>query len=118
MKYKNKHQTNHYQRGFGNKATENTKRKINLRVGLGILTIGMIMLYLFQNNCLAITGFEIRELEREIYTLQETNKDLTLHVNQLRSIGNLEKVSQDLAMVRIGQAEHIAYRMSTVALNK
>ena len=92
--------------------------KTGWRAGLGILTLTMILVYLFQVNCLAITGFEIKEIERDIYTLQKTNKELTLQVTQLRSINNLEKVAQDLSMVVVNQAEHLSFDAPVVALNK
>jgi hypothetical protein len=92
--------------------------KTSWRFGLGFLTLGLVLVYLFQVNCLAITGFEIKELERDVYTLQETNKELTLQVTQLESINNLEKVSQDLAMVSIDNVEHIGVGLASVALNK
>lgn len=113
MKIKNK--KNHCQNRISRKSA-NIKKL--WRGGLFVFTVAIVLVYLFQVNCLAITGFEIKELEREIYSLQETNKDLTLTVTQLHSINNLEKISQDLSMVRIDGADYIDYQVDSVALNK
>ncbi|MFA7662390.1 MAG: hypothetical protein WCX88_00590 [Patescibacteria group bacterium] len=121
MNYKNKYRQNYQlqnNRQLFSKVMKFFEFKTSWRVGLSILTLSLVLVYLFQINCLAITGFEIKELERDIYTSQQANKELTLQVAQLQSINNLEKVSQDLAMVKIDQAEHVNSGLASVALNK
>ena len=70
-------------------------------VMVGLLFVGSIVVYLVEVNYIAAKGFQVRDIEKQIIALQESNEKLQLQAIEMRSMTDLsEKVSQ-LNMVPI-----------------
>jgi hypothetical protein len=55
--------------------------------------------YLYQVNDLATKGYEIRDIENRIQTLEKESKKMQIKEVELRSMYNIEKSTQDLNLV-------------------
>lgn len=86
--------------------------------GLGIIAIVAIFGYLFSVNALAIKGFEIKELQKEITSLEKEHNDLKFEVAKLQSIDDLENSSENFGLIKISQAQYINSAPDAIALNK
>ncbi|KKQ79702.1 MAG: hypothetical protein UT02_C0026G0004 [Parcubacteria group bacterium GW2011_GWC2_38_7] len=62
---------------------------------------GSLVLYLAQVNTIASKGFALRDLQRQIATLQLENEKLSVNVVELKSMNELNAKVADLKMVPI-----------------
>ncbi len=62
--------------------------------------------YLMQVNNLAITGYSIRDLENEIYELEEENHSLELVIAQKQSIYEIKDKVVDLDLKPVSYLEY------------
>jgi hypothetical protein len=87
-------------------------------LNLSILVIAGIVgvFYLFQTNFIAIEGYKIDDLKKQISELQAQNRDLELKTIEMQSIVNLEDRVSSLNMVEVGKVSHIDKVSSAVAL--
>lgn len=63
--------------------------------------------YLFQVNSLAAKGYELKELQKNLASLQETNKKGRIQEVELMSMYNIEKVTQDLDLVNLSNVTYL-----------
>lgn len=102
MKYTNKNKK-------GSAANINGPKKISaLNALLTIIIIVVGLTYLIQINSLATKGYEIKELENEIYTLELETSDLQSLTLELQSMNNIQTKVTQLNMVAVGQAEYLS----------
>jgi hypothetical protein len=85
---------------------------------LGVLIFCSGMLYLWQINGLATTGYKIKELENKAASLKSDNKHLQLEITRLRSTSRLEQKVAELKMVTVAKVEYLQANGSTVAMNR
>lgn len=83
-----------------------------------ILLCCLSLFYLAQSNQTATKGYEIRELEDRLSSLEETNNKLELKAAELQSVKNVEEASKHLNMVPIEKVFYITPQGTTVALQK
>lgn len=93
----------------------NNRNKLIL---LGILIFCGGMMYLWQINGLATTGYKIKELENKAAALKSENKHLQLEITKLRSTSRLEQKVAELKMVAVAKVEYLQANGSTVAMNR
>jgi hypothetical protein len=55
--------------------------------------------YLYQVNDLATKGYEIRDIENQIQTLEKDSKKMKIKEVELRSMYNIEKSTQELNLI-------------------
>lgn len=80
------------------------KEEINVGSrGIILILSGVVIFfgvfYLYQVNNLATKGYEIREMESKIATLNDANRKNKIYEMELRSMHNIEKEMQDLNLV-------------------
>jgi len=90
----------------------------NSLIILGILIFSCGLLYLWQINCLATKGYQIKELENKAAALKNENKRLQVEITQLRSTTRLEEKIAELKMVSVVRVEYLQANGSTVAMNR
>lgn len=66
---------------------------------LAFLIIMAGSFYLYQVNDLATKGFEVRDLEKRIQSLEKEEKQMQIREVELRSMYNIEKSTEDLNLV-------------------
>jgi hypothetical protein len=83
-----------------------TKQKGNSKILFlslsGVLVLMIFVFgafYLYQVNDLATKGYEIRDIENRIQTLEKESKKMQIKEVELRSMYNIEKSTQDLNLV-------------------
>ncbi|MFA7319349.1 MAG: hypothetical protein WC022_02010 [Parcubacteria group bacterium] len=64
-------------------------------------------LYLFQVNSLAAKGYELKELQNSLLSLQEANKKGRIQEVELMSMYNIEKVTQNSDLVSLNNATYL-----------
>jgi cell division protein FtsL len=94
-----------------------TKNRNNIII-LGSLIFVCGILYLWQINCMATSGYEIKELENKAAALKDENKDLQVQITELRSTSRLETKIAELKMVEVARVEYLQANGSTVAMNR
>ena len=58
-------------------------------------------IYLLEVNTIAAKGFQIREFEKQVYSLREQNDKLAIEVVEMRSMNNLDEQVSELGMVTV-----------------
>lgn len=102
----------------GTRSRKNSSRKnvqqINLKLELKsacfILAATVVFsgaFYLYQVNDLASKGYELRDLQDRVATLQATNKKGTIQEVELMSMYNIEKVTQNLDLVNMSDVKYL-----------
>jgi cell division protein FtsL len=71
----------------------------NLVISLGFIFFILGVFYLYQVNDLATKGYEIRDIEKQIASLSQVNKDNRIKEVELKSMYNIEKTAQSLNLV-------------------
>jgi len=77
---------------------------------LVVLFIGSIAMYLFEVNSIAVKGFRVRDLEKQIAELRYENEKLQLQAVELKSMTDLSAKVIELEMVPV---EEITYLDTT-----
>jgi hypothetical protein len=90
----------------------------NSLIILGILIFSCGLLYLWQINCLATRGYQIKELENKAAVLKDANKHLQVEITQLRSTTRLEAKVAELKMVSVARVEYLQANGTSVAMNR
>lgn len=109
----------------GNQKKE-TRQASNQKGGakISLLGAGSFMLvfiactaafYLFQVNELANKGYEIRDLEKKIQTLEKDNKSMQIKEVELTSMYSIEKATENLGLVNSAEASYVSMS-GTVAM--
>jgi len=79
-----------------------------------ILTMGT--LYLVQVNRATTKGYQIRDLEKKIQAIEDSNRKVQLEVAELQSLDSVEERIKELGMVPVSNVKYIKTPGSTVAL--
>lgn len=97
----------------------NCRQKNRNRIFLlgGLIIFGGI-LYLWQINSLATTGYKINALEDQAAGVKEQNKKLLVQITELRSTSRLEQKIAELKMVSVARVEYLQSNGSSVAMNR
>lgn len=74
-------------------------------LALSVVFSGIV--YLYQVNDLAAKGFELREVQKNLASLQEENKKGRIQEVELMSMYNIEKSTQDLNLVNSSNVSYI-----------
>ena len=62
------------------------------------VTLGVLISYLVQANSIATKGYQIKELEQKMYTLERSSRDLESQALRLQSIQNISSKIDSLDM--------------------
>jgi hypothetical protein len=87
------------------KKTEAVSKGNTKIVFLSLVSVLVLMVfvsgafYLYQVNDLATKGYEIRDMENRIQTLEKESKKMQIKEVELRSMYNIEKSTQELNLV-------------------
>ena len=84
---------------------ENTKS--NKAVWLMVFIVIFAVLYLVEVNSISTKGYEIKNLEKRMTSLQESNKRLELEAASLKSIQTIESDVKVLNFVPSGSVNYI-----------
>lgn len=80
-------------------------------VSLVFVVLGFIVFsgafYLYQVNDMATKGMEIKKVENEIKSLEESNEKLKIKEVELRSMYNIEKEVKDLDLVNTAEISYV-----------
>lgn len=97
---------------------QNKKILVNLVVANKILffflLVGFIY-YITGTNDLAVKGFELQELKKQVAEIDNNNKELELKVMSLSSYNKLTEKVQGLSMVPAGSISYVAKTNEAVA---
>jgi len=86
-------------------------------VRIGPLTLNFLLVvlicaagvfYIFEVNDVATRGFKIKELEKRVQELEDSNAKLKIREAELRSMYNIEEKTKDLNMVAPGNISYMA----------
>lgn len=97
------------------------KLKINHKVvnkTIFLLVIIFGIAYLLCVNDLAIKGFKLNELKKEVNKLSEGNNKTELEIMILKSYSIISKRAKELSMVSSGNSQYIYATAVAVAKNK
>lgn len=70
---------------------------------------GTLVWYLLGVNAYAAKGYELRELERRLKTLQEEQRTLNLQVSEQTSIASVGSAFETGAYVPVGEAKYLEH---------
>lgn len=90
-------------------------KSFNFNIVILTLIVLISLLYLAQVNSVAAKGFEIKDLEKRIEELKESNKKLELKVAELRSRGYIGEQIQKLNMVSVSSIDYLSDTSMAVA---
>lgn len=82
-----------------------------------LLTIFLGVLYLYQVNSIAASGYEIKKIENNIRELNKDGQNLKIKEMELRSMYNIEKSTEDLNLVNLSGITYVEIE-GPVAMNK
>lgn len=89
--------------------------RLSVRVVMIALTLGMGLLYVVQMNLTATKGYEIRELERQMVTLESQARDLQFQSMQLQSMDRLLAQVEPGTLVKANPDSFVHAGITTVA---
>jgi len=98
-------------------ATYQNKNRNSLII-LGVLIFSCGLLYLWQINFLATTGYQLKDLETKQSVLKDENKRLLVKITELRSTSRLEAKIAELKMVSVARVEYLQANGTSVAMNR
>lgn len=78
---------------------------LNVFLLTAVLVFGIA--YFFEINALSTKGYEIRQLEQKIKTLEVENKHLEVQASNLQSISRIQEHAEKLNFIPIGKAQYI-----------
>lgn len=87
-----------------------------LSIILILLIFFLSIFYLLQITQASTKGFKIKELEKKISDLKQTNEKLEFEITHLESIQNIQKLSEELGMVKAEEVEYLEPIMAGVAV--
>jgi hypothetical protein len=93
-----------------NKSLATVDLKLELKtawVGLVLVCIFSGVFYLYEVNDLAAKGYELKELQSKVASLQETNKKGVIKKVELMSMYNIEKATQNSNLVSLNNATYL-----------
>ena len=96
----------------------NTKRKVNRKEiqfrgfsRFGIILAALVVIagvyYMYSINCSAVKGYQARQVEKEVKTLQGENEKLRIREAQLKSLYYIEETSKNLNMAETVNVSYI-----------
>lgn len=80
--------------------------RLNVILLLTIITFGVV--YLVQVNGLSTKGYRIKELQRDVETLQSENEKLQLHAIEKQSMATLHKRMEGMNLVATDTLDFIS----------
>lgn len=97
-------------RNFNRKSAQQINLKLELKSAWLVLAAVVVFsgaFYLFQVNSLAAKGYELKELQNNLVSLQEINKKGRIQEVELMSMYNIEKVTQNSDLVSLSNATYL-----------
>ncbi|MCL5093904.1 MAG: hypothetical protein M1355_02140 [Patescibacteria group bacterium] len=82
-----------------------------------ILFFLITVLFLIQSNRVAVRGYEISELEKEVAILKEQNEKIQLEASKYESVNRVREELKNSNMVPIKQINYV-YSKKGIALKK
>jgi cell division protein FtsL len=95
-----------------------TLEKGSFRALLLVGTIMLGVLYIWQVNMAATTGYTMRDLESSIYTLEIEQERLDLQVAQLQSVDSVTERVQMLGLTEVKTIQYLTPGGGSVAINR
>jgi len=92
------------------KQSSHSTGKIGLEFVMAVMAVGIITagaFYLFQVNSIAIQGYEVKEAENRIQSLEKENQKLKIQEVESRSMYNIEKSTENLNLISSSEISYI-----------
>jgi hypothetical protein len=86
-------------------------------IALGVLSFGLLGLYIWQVTFVSTAGFEMRDLQEEIASLEEDQYRLDRRISELRSASSVARRMQMLGLVEPDQIVYMS-GSDAVAVNR
>ena len=83
------------------------KKKKIINAFLGACVLGTALSYLIQTNAIATKGYEIKELEQKLQSLQKVKKELESKSLELQSMTLIASKVEKLNLVKISKAKYL-----------
>ncbi len=95
-----------------------TLDKGSFRTALLVGTIMLGVLYIWQVNMAATTGYTMRDLESSIHALEIEQERLDLQVAQLQSVDSVTERVQMLGLTEVKMIQYLTPGGGSVAINR
>jgi len=87
-----------------------------LNVVVIVLILAMGTMYLVQVNRATTKGYQIRDLEKRIQTIEDNNQKTQLEIAEMQSLDSIEKRIEKLGMVQVDRIEYVKVPGTAVAV--
>jgi len=99
--------------------SQKTRESESLLVFFSVFFLCLVsVLYVFQTNSMATSGYEVEEYESKLENLRNDNQNMKNREAELRSIKNLEEEKSRLCTVSSSDIEYLVTGGTEVALRK
>ena len=82
-------------------------RSSNIGFILAMVLTASALFYFVQVNSISTKGYEIKELEKHVQALKESNKRLEIESSALKSIESIQNEAQSLNLVPSGAVKYL-----------
>ena len=94
---------------------EGTGSKLSVGYFVACTLLVSLGFYVWQTNNIMASGYHVRDLEKKIAILNETNKALDYQVAQLRSLENVQNRISQMDLVKIDNIEYFKTTSAIIA---
>ncbi len=82
-------------------------KKVTVMVFMWVLIFIGFSTYMISMSKLSVSGFKISEVEKNIKTLEEENKKLTLELSNVTNMASIEQFGEAKKMVKVDKIDYI-----------
>ncbi len=82
-------------------------KKITVMVFMWLLIFVGFTTYMIGMSKLSVSGFKVSEIEKNIKTLEDKNKKLTLKLSEIKKMTSIEEFSSVKKMTKVNNIEYI-----------
>jgi cell division protein FtsL len=87
-----------------------------LNIAVIVLILVMGTMYLVQVNRATTKGYQIRDLEKRINLIEESNQKAQLEIAELQSLDSIEERMETLGMVPVDRMQYVKVPGTSVAV--
>lgn len=91
---------------------------LRARIGLLIVTVGMVVLYVAQTSVVGSRTFEINELQTAARTLEQQERSLEVQIAEARSMNSIESRLAGKQFVRATSIAYVSAPQTTVVAQR